>query len=70
MIANSSPVLCPLHSHLQNLTTNDLTIFTLTLRMFYHLFVSYKSSLKLQMEAFFLCLLNRCVPFCHLFIVL
>lgn len=41
-----------------NLMTSDLTIFTLTLRTFYHLFVSYKASLKLQMEAFFLCLLN------------
>jgi len=43
---------------LLNLVSNDLMIFTLTLRVFYIVYVSYKSWLKLQMEAFFLCLLN------------
>lgn len=44
---------------MQNLHANNLAIFTLTLRIFFHLFVSYRETLKMQFEAFFQCLLNR-----------
>lgn len=60
MIALGMQISHEIFCSLQNLLTSDLTIFTLTLRVFYHLFVSYKASLKLQFEAFFTCLLNRC----------
>ncbi|KAL6056158.1 Golgi brefeldin A resistant guanine nucleotide exchange factor 1 [Balamuthia mandrillaris] len=43
-----------------NLLSEELSIFTLTLGIWYNLFghQSYKEALKLQMEAFLLCMLN------------